>query len=131
MGSPNHPLLATPRSAIDRELAHRSWLGIGIYPLFWTLIVLSTNGLQTSWAKGAILLMSGLSLSRLLLVARFKAIYERAPEAWHIAFIIGALLAALQWGICASLGLRVLGSDWSSLTILICSAGLAAGASTS
>lgn len=117
----------------DADLAGRSTFSALVYILLWLLVATLTDDLGQIpvliGACGALLALIG--LGRLLLGARFERWHGANPKRWRLGFELGVGSSALVWGLMANVLVLRHGLDGSSMTVLLATAGIAAGGTTS
>jgi len=114
---------------VGETLARRSRAGVLAYALLATVIAATTSfGAKTFVAIAAIAGALVIGLARL----GITSLHARAGSSprWLLAFRAGALVSAAYWGTWASLAVSR-GIDENALVVLVGTAGIAAGASTS
>ena len=114
------------RTESDRELARRAPQAIVAYP------VLMLINLATTDLAGTLPTASRAVLIGLLATAAWRLYHNRrTSKNWLKIFRLQVLLNALIWSSYAALAMQSYGRDWTSMFVLLLSAGIAAGGSLS
>ncbi|MDD5296504.1 MAG: ATP-binding protein [Rhodocyclaceae bacterium] len=117
----------------NADLARRSSLSAIIYVLVWALLVALTDDFARiplfMGTCGALLALLG--AGRYLLGARFEAWHGKNPRRWRRGFELGVGGSAFVWSLLCNALVARHGLDGNSMMVLLATAGIAAGGSTS
>lgn len=121
------------RSEIALTLARRSVSGVFAYVLLLTIFFVATPAIMDSpsVAVVGIAWMTVLAAVRLVIARRFEPVYERNPTRWDTMFRCATLIAGASWGIGCAYWTHVMGNGSGTMIMLVSTAGIAAGATTS
>jgi len=116
----------------DRELARRSIPGTFAYSASCFFTILATTYEQEHpWVVFSVLALSLLSgVGRLFLALRFESLYPQSPRRYRQLFVGGTLCATAIWGAFAGMTMGFYELSWTSLFVMLCTAGIAAGSTT-
>ena len=114
------------RHESDRELARRAPQAILAYPVLMVVNLASTDLVQRLPNSSRVTLIC------LVAIAIWRLYHIRSTRRpWRRLFRFQVLLNALLWGLYAALIMQTYGRDWTSMFVLLISAGVAAGGSLS
>lgn len=117
------------RHEADRDLAKRSLFTVTAYFLIWLIIYFATELDELNAALlevlGFLLLATG--MGRFYLALNFRETYTSRPRLWRGLFSIGTVVAAASWGGVCALALNYSGMQATTVLVLLCTAGIAAG----
>lgn len=117
------------RHEADRDLAKRSLFTVTAYFLIWLIIYFATELDELNAALlevlGFLLLATG--MGRFYLALNFRETYLARPRLWRGLFSIGTVVAAASWGGVCALALNYSGMQATTVLVLLCTAGIAAG----
>ncbi len=120
-------------SDADLELAQRSASGSLLHFILLLVVAFCTPYFHDRplliWIVGSILLVVG--VARLWLAKSFASKHLQSPVFWRTCFRVGALAAAVTWGIFCCLTVAVYSPQWIAWLLLLMTTGVAAGASVS
>lgn len=118
---------------MHRDLAKRSRVGAFVHPIVVALILVATEyrATNTSVAVGfmAAFLFSG--LFRFYLSRVFEDLYAKRPVVWLQSFHLSIITSSTLWGGLCATTVVLYGLEWTSLFVIICTAGVVSGAVTS
>lgn len=125
---PNRNLL----SQADRDIARRTQWASLVYILLYLLILVFTPYIVDYYLEVIVLgiVISLISVFRTILVMRFEKYYSVNPENWRLVFTITTFLLAGTWGIFCMLAVTHYNLEWTSMLVLLCTAGIASVAVT-
>lgn len=117
------------RAEADRDLAHRSPIGIFSY-FVASLVIYYASELEQ--ANDTLLEFLGFMLAaaatgRLYLVLNFKKLHAANPGLWRGLFVAGTVVSAGMWGGVGALALEFDGLGTTSVMVMLTTAGIAAG----
>jgi len=117
----------------DADMAGRSSLSALVYVLLWVLLVALTGDFAEIplFMGGCGALLAAIGIGRLLLGTRFQIWHGRNPRLWRKGFEWGVAASALVWSLLSTVLVARHGLDGNSMTVLLATAGIAAGGSTS
>ena len=116
----------------DRDISKRTqWASI-VYLLLYTVIVSFTPYISDHYYEiifiGLFILL--IAVARTILVIRFDKIYGSNPQNWRLIFSVTTYMLAGTWGIFCMLAVTHYSLEWTSMLVLLCTAGIAAVAVT-
>ncbi|MDJ0974070.1 MAG: ATP-binding protein [Planctomycetota bacterium] len=102
-------------------------LGLSVLVVAWTPVWID----HAHACVGLIVSQALIAVARFALHRRYPELYDRNPDAARLRF--GALLcgSAASWGFFAAFAVAEYGPSWSTLLIVLCTAGILAGGTTS
>jgi signal transduction histidine kinase len=117
----------------DADLAGRSTFSALVYVLLWGLLAALTDdfGALPVLMGGCGALLALIGVGRLFLGARFERWHGANPKRWRLGFEFGVGSSALIWSLMANVLMARHGLDGNSMMILLATAGIAAGGTTS
>lgn len=117
----------------DLELARRAPAGAAAYPVLMAIALLTTDLVKMAPAAMGFtfMLLLLLSIVRISHAKRFPGVDSPLRPAWRKTFGMLVLTCSLTWGMFAGLGIEIYGREWTPMFVLLLTAGLAAGGSTS
>ena len=112
----------------DKDIAKRTQWAALVYLLLYSIIVVFTPYATDHFYENIFL---GLAITltaviRTILVLRFDSIYAANPERWRFIFAITTYLLAGIWGTLCMLAVTHYSLEWTSMLVLLCTAGIAA-----
>jgi signal transduction histidine kinase len=117
----------------DADLAGRSSFSAIVYVVLWALLLALTDDFSAMpllmGSCGILLALIG--VGRFFLGTRFNDWHGRNPKRWRQAFEFGVGSSALVWSLMANALVLRHGLDGSSMTVLLATAGISAGGTTS
>ena len=118
---------------VDEALAQRSVAGVLAYGLLLAVLLGVTSVRRTHPAAAASVLawVVVLGAARLAVARTFQRFYPSHPTHWRLAFRLSTLLAGLSWGVGCAVWTRITGWGAESVIVLVTTAGITAGATTS
>ncbi len=128
-GPVSRPQRAYVRRASDLELARRSRSIAFVYPALAVAILCTTPYARIAplIIYGLIGVTSAIAVARLALVLHFEELLAKRPRTTRGLFRAGVLVSAALWGAFGASTLHTFGTQWASVMVLVCTAGLLAG----
>lgn len=125
---PNKNLL----SQADKDIAKRTQWASLVYMLLYLLIVIFTPYIADHYLETIVLgvVISLISVFRTILVMRFDKYYPVNPENWRLVFTGTTFLLAGTWGIFCMLAVTHYNLEWTSMLVLLSTAGIVSVAVT-
>ena len=125
---PNKNLL----SQADKDIAKRTQWASLVYMLLYLLIVIFTPYITDHYLETIVLgvVISLISVFRTILVMRFEKYYSVNPENWRLVFTGTTFLLAGTWGIFCMLAVTHYNLEWTSMLVLLSTAGIVSVAVT-
>jgi signal transduction histidine kinase/DNA-binding response OmpR family regulator len=116
----------------DREIVRRAAPGTFAYFASALLTILATPYADDHpalvYTVAGLLFLSG--AARRLLALRFERLYPSDPKGYNRRFVLWTMATAVVWGAFCALAVLFYGLGWPSLFVLLCTAGITAGATT-
>lgn len=125
---PNKNLL----SLADRDIAKRTQWASLVYVLIFLLIIIFTPYIADHYLEIIVLgvLVSLISVFRTILIMRFDKYYSVNPDNWRLVFAATTFILAGAWGIFCMLTVTHYNLEWTSMLVLLSTAGIASVAVT-
>lgn len=126
----------TPKSDLlshaDKDIAKRTQWASLVYLAVFLLIISFTPYLSDHYAETIFLgiFITIVSVARTILVIRFDKLHHINPQNWRLVFTVTTYLLAGSWGIFCMLAVTQYNLEWTSMLVVLSTAGIAAVAVT-
>lgn len=116
----------------DRDIAKRTQWASLVYLALFLLILIFTPYIADHYFETIALgiLITLASIIRTILVIRFDKFYDTNPQHWRLMFTITTFMLAATWGIFCMLAVTHYSLEWTSMLVLLSTAGIASVAIT-
>ena len=126
----------TPKSHLlshaDKDIAKRTQWASLVYLAVFLLIIIFTPYLDDHYKETIFLgvLITIISVARTILVIRFDKLHPVNPQNWRLVFAVTTYLMAGTWGVFCMLAVTQYNLEWTSMLVVLSTAGIAAVAVT-